>query len=75
MARIVRTLQLFLEITTIIRHICIFRLCSYIRNYVQNNCAFNDPKLVLIQKVLKKYRTIGVLGVQHLEDVQYVLLW
>ena len=46
--------KLFLENTSIIHHICIFRPCSYISNYVQNNCALNEPKFVLIRKVLKK---------------------
>lgn len=46
--------KLFLENTRIIRHICIFIPCLYISNYVQNNCASNEPKFVLIHKVLKK---------------------
>ena len=46
--------KLFLENTRIIRHICIFRPCPYISNCVQNHCAFNEPKFVLIHKELKK---------------------
>ena len=44
----------FLENTRIICHICIFRPYLYIIKDVQNNCACNEPKFVLIHKVLKK---------------------